>query len=135
MKYITGVHALNLPCSLQTCGDWHCSALQWDVPRFGNTEDSLFGNYGIEYCFVVPENEGVHAVANHIRALLDLLEIGNYSAAQGMNRDYIGCDEYTAEIFDKVALMRDLPHWREIDVFMGREYYCQWLDYKKKVGL
>lgn len=135
MQYITGIHALNLPCSLLTCGDWHCSALQWEKPQFASSEDSFFGEYGIEYCSVVPENEGTYAVANHIRALLDLLELGNYSVAQGMNQDFIGNDDYTDEVFAKVALMRELPHWREIDKFMGQEYYGKWLDHKKKVGL
>jgi len=135
MHYITGVHALNLPCSLLTCGDWHCPALQWEKPGFRDSEDSLFGDYGIEQCSVVPENEGTYAVANHIRALLDLLEEGNYSLAQGMNEDFIGNDIYTGEVFDKVALMRTLPHWHGIDRFMGREYYGKWLDYKRESGL
>ena len=52
-----------------------------------------------------------------------------------MNDDFIGNDDYTDEVFHKVALMRDLPHWREIDSFMGREYYGKWLDYKRKAGL
>ena len=131
MRYITGVHALNLPCSLLTCGDWHSAALQWRNPAFRDSEASFFGDYGIEYCSLVPENEGTYAVANHIRALLDLLELGNFSAAQGMNQDFICNDDYMEEVFDKVARMRDLPHWREIDGFMGREYYGKWLDYKK----
>lgn len=135
MKYITGIHALNLPCSLTTCGDWHCSALQWEIPNFRESEDSFFGDYGIEYCSVVPENEGTYAVANHIRALLDLLELGNYSTAQGMDEDFIGNDKYTREIFDKVALMRNLPNFCEIDRFMGREYYGKWLDYKMEAGI
>lgn len=135
MRYITGIHALNLPCSLLTCGDWHCSALQWKKPKFRNTEDSFFGGYGIEYCSVVPENKGTYAVANHIRALLDLLELGNYSTAQGMNKDFIGNDDYTNEIFDKVALMKKLPHWHEIDRFMGSEYYGEWLAYKRGAEL
>lgn len=33
MKYVSLIHALNLPCSLDTCGDWHTSALQWDSPN------------------------------------------------------------------------------------------------------
>jgi len=115
MQYITEVYALNLPCSLATCGDWHCSALQWKKPRFRDSEDSFFGDYGIEQCSAVPENEGVFAVANHIRALLDLIEVGNFSTAQGMNRDYIGNDIYTEEIFSKVALLKKLPHWDKID--------------------
>jgi len=35
MKYITGIHALNLPCSLDTCGDWHSlkmmALMQWQI--------------------------------------------------------------------------------------------------------
>jgi hypothetical protein len=135
MRYITGVHALNLPCSLLTCGDWHCSALKWEKITFRDSTDSFYGDYGIEQCSAVPEHEGTYAAANHIRALLDLLELGNYSAAQGMNRDFIGNDDYNKEVFDKVALMRYLPHWRKIDSFMGREYYGKWLDYKRKAGL
>jgi len=135
MRYITGIHALNLPCSLLTCGDWHCSALQWQKPAFRNSETSFFGDYGIEYCSTVPENEGTYAVANHIRALLDLLELGNFSVAQGMNQDYICNSCYTNEVFNKVALMQSLPHWSEIDSFMEHEYYGQWLDFKRQVGL
>ena len=130
MQYITGIHALNLPCSLQTCGDWHCSSLKWKNITTRDSEDSFFGEYGIERCSSVPEHRGTYAVANHIRALLDLLELGNYSSAQGMNKDYICNDDYNNEVFDKVSQMRDLPHWREIDAFMGSEYYGKWLDYK-----
>ena len=132
MRYITGIHALNLPCSLLTCGDWRCSALQWKEPTFRNSESSIFGDYGIEDCSFVPENEGTYAVANHIRALLDLLELGNYSVAQGMNQDFICNDNYTNEVFEQVTLLQSLPHWQEIDNFMGREYYGKWLDYKRR---
>ena len=135
MKYISGVYALNLPCSLLTCGDWHSPSLQWERLRFNESNDSVFGNYGIELCSDVPEHKGIYAVANHIRALLDLLEIGNFSLAQGMNNDFICNDEYTVDVFDKVAMLRGLPHWHSIDKFMGREYYGKWLDYKKKEGI
>ena len=135
MQYITGIHALNLPCSLLTCGDWHCSALKWEKITFRDSEDSVYGNYGIELCSAVPEHDGTFAAANHIRALLDLLELGNFSAAQGMNQDFIGNDDYTDEIFDKVAIMKDLSHWPGIDSFMGREYYGKWLDYKRRAEL
>ncbi|MCL2147406.1 MAG: hypothetical protein FWH52_06325 [Synergistaceae bacterium] len=135
MRYITGIHALNLPCSLLTCGDWHCSALKWENITFRNSQDSFYGDYGIEQCSAVPEHDGIYAVANHIRALLDLLEIGNFAVAQGMNRDFIGNDDYTDEVFKKVSLLKNLPHWSNIDNFMGREYYGKWLDYKKRAGL
>ena len=135
MRYITGIHALNLPCSLLTGGNWHQPALQWVKPRFRDSESSFFGEYGIEYCSVVPENEGTYAVANHIRALLDLLELGKFSIAQGMNDDFIGNDSYNDEVFGKVTQMKVLPHWDRIDRFMGSEYYGKWLAYKRRVGL
>ena len=131
MRYITGVHALNLPCSLLTCGDWHSESLQWEKPGFRESEDSIFGDYGIEKCSVVPEHKGTFAIANHIRALLDLLEIGNFSAAQGMNNDFICNAGYMDDVFDKVAMMKGLPHWSDIDRFMGSEYYGKWTDYKR----
>ncbi len=48
MKYISGIHALNLRCSLQTCGDWHQSGIQWKMPTVRESSNSLFGDYGIE---------------------------------------------------------------------------------------
>ena len=48
MEYISGIHALNLPCELETCGDWHTSALQWKRPLMRESNGSLFGDYGIE---------------------------------------------------------------------------------------
>ena len=33
MKYVTGIHALNIPCNLETSGDWHMSAIQWEHPN------------------------------------------------------------------------------------------------------
>ena len=135
MQYITGIHALNLPCSLMTCGDWHCSSIQWRRPNLRESKQSIFGDYGIELNVTIPEHEGTYAVANHIRALLDLLELGKFSVAQGMNNDFICNDDYNDEIFSKVSLMTDSPKWNEIDRFMGKEYTLKWLDYKKAAGL
>ena len=79
MQYITGQHALNIPCPLLTCGDWHQSAIQWNYPLFRNSNDSVFGDYGIEKNVAIPEHTEKYNVANHIRALLDLLDgcLGN----------------------------------------------------------
>jgi len=49
MQYITGIHALNIPCSLDTTGDWHSSWIQWKHPRIRDTEDSIFGEYGLVF--------------------------------------------------------------------------------------
>ena len=100
-----------------------------------DTETAFFKNYGIETEKHIPEHDGIFAVANHIRALLDLLETGKFSVAQGMNNDFICNDDYTPEVFDKIATMKTLPHWSEIDRFMGKEYYSKWLDYKRQINL
>jgi hypothetical protein len=135
MRYITGIHALNLPCSLATCGDWHASALRWKNITFRDSEQSIFGLYGIEYGVKIPEHDKTYAAANHIRALLDLLELGRYASAQGMREDFICNDGYTEEVFKQVALMKSLANWCDIDHFMGREYLLEWLTYREKNGI
>lgn len=126
MQYITGVHALNLPCSLETCGDWHTSAIQWHSPKMAESDGSIWGEYGIEQGKYIPEHNEAFAVANHIRALLDLLYDGKFSVAQGMNRDFICNDTYTKEIFEQVWLMKGCFYWPEISRFMHKEYGRTW---------
>ena len=134
MEYITGIHALNLTCSLETPGDWHQSAIQWQKTRMRESDGSLFGTYGIEKNSKVPEHSGTFFVANHIRALLDLIEEGNFPTAQGMRDEFICNDKYTQEIFQKVILMKDLSHWQKISAFMGKEYMMQWINFLKVNG-
>lgn len=135
MLYLSGIHALNLPCALLTCGDWHMSGINWNSIVLLDSDKSIFYDYGIEQNKIIPENTGTFNVANHIRALLDLLAQGKYSVAQGMNEDFICNDLYTEEIFQKVSLMKNLENWPEIDRFMGHEYYSKWLKYKEKERL
>lgn len=132
MKYVSLIHALNLSCKLETCGDWHCSAIQWERPHILESNNSIWGDYGIETNRKIPDHDGIYNVANHIRALLDLLYVGNFSVAQGMKEDFICNDKYNKEIFDKVIMMSFLPHWDKIDVFMKKEYGRQWMNYKKE---
>lgn len=130
MKYITGQFALNLPCSLETCGDWHTSALDWGKLRFSESDNSIFGDYGIEKCSYVPEHPGEYNIANTLRALLDLFAEGNFAVAQGARDDFICNDKYTLEFFSKVALLRSRDNWKEIDKFMEKEYMMEWVRYR-----
>lgn len=132
MLYVTGQHALNVSCSLLTCGDWHQSAIQWERPFTRESTDSVFGDYGIEHDVTIPEHTEKYNVANHIRALLDLLELGKFTLAQGMNNDFICNDDYTNEIFNHVMSLSRSPIWPDIDHFIGKEYFSEWLNYKKK---
>ena len=133
MKYISLIHALNLPCKLETCGDWHMTGIQWDNLHFLESDNSLWGDYGIETNRKIFGHSENYNVANHIRALLDLLYIGNFSSAQGMNKDFICNSKYDEEIFEMVYMMHKLPNWKDIDRFMQKEYFYKWDKFKEGV--
>lgn len=132
MIYLTGIHALNLPCQLNTCGDWHTSALKWENLSLQDSEKSIYKNYGIDSDIHIPEHKETYFVANHIRALLDLLEKGYFSVAGGMNEDFICNSDYDNEIFEKVLLLKNSSNWKQIDEFMGKEYHMKWVNFKRK---
>lgn len=127
MKYITGIHALNIPCSLETGGDWHMFGIQWGKPTTLDTDKAFFGAWGIEHHEIPPDFERPVPVANHIRACLDLLEMRDYSNLQGMKEDYICHDAYQGLIFAQVLKLRTLPYWKEISRFMESEYFMDWV--------
>ena len=137
MRYITGMHALNLPCSLDTCGDWHTSSLNWGNICFGETEGSLFGDYGVEECSHVPENEGTYLVADTLRALLDLLAEGRYDLAKGARKDFICNPKYDEEFMGRVAYMMTSGRaaYNEVDLFMENEFQSDWLKFKERYGI
>ena len=134
MQYLTGVHALNIDCGLDTCGDWHQSALKWQNLTIRDASESVFGTWGIEEEKAIPNNTENFAVANHIRALLDLIAEGNFAAAQGMKDDFICNDDYTQTIFEKVLLLKGSSLWKDIDAFMAKEYRMQWIKFMKGVN-
>lgn len=68
------------------------------------------GDYEIEKNKTIPEHSNKYNVANHIRAILDLLYIGNFTVAQEMNKDFIVTNEYNEEFFEKILLMHKLQH-------------------------
>lgn len=134
MRYITGIHALNIPCRLDTCGDWHWGALQWKNIQYGETETSIFGDTGIEEGKEIPNNAGRYAVADHVRACLDLIERGDFANAQGMRDAYISNNKYTEMIFHNVYKLKDRADWKRISDFMGREYRMQWIRFLQRGG-
>lgn len=134
MKYISGIHALNLTCSLDTCGDWHQSAIQWKNLNLRESVGSVWGDYGIESDKKIPDHNELYNAANHIRALLDLILDGKFSVAQGMRKDFICTDKYDNELFEKIYQLHNMPQWEKVDKFMGREYCGIWLDFKEKIN-
>ena len=128
MQYLTGIRALNLPCKLGTPGDWHSISTRWDDLPTKESEDSVFGDYGIEPDRYVSQVKRTMPVANHIRALLDMISEGSFGAAEGMRDDFIETDQYDAEIFAKVELLRNRENWAAINRFMSKEYGRAWQD-------
>ena len=123
MEYLTGQFALNLPCSLKTCGDWHTSALNWNHITFKDSDLSTFGDYGIETNKNIPEHTEKYNVANHIRAILDLMVEKRFDLISNFNDDFICNDSYTTEIFQKVSEL--LPD-EDIERFMHKTYGRRW---------
>lgn len=130
MKYITGLHALNLDCSLNTCGDWHTSGIQWESPFIKESINSTFGNYGIEDNCRVPQHPGSHKVANHIRYFWIYWRM----AISVMHKECICTDEYNSEIFEKILLLKSHENGKTVNSFMGKEYGRKWLDFIKYHG-
>ena len=48
MQYITGLHALQCPCALNTPGDTHPASVDWTYPALADTETAFFKDYGVE---------------------------------------------------------------------------------------
>lgn len=87
MIYLTGEHALNMECELETCGDWHASALAWKNLTLRESEGSFFGDYGIEKPKRLPYTDlyidyppDIHAIAD---AVCDL-RINTYQPFQAV---------------------------------------------------
>ena len=129
MDYITGIQALNIRCTLDTCGDWHSVCMDWSNPTISNSETSVFKEWGLEGPKSVPDNSKKYYVANHIRACLDLMEKGQTRFLYGMRDDFICNDNYSRVIFEKVIQLKDSCYWLDINNLMIHEYRMQWLGF------
>lgn len=134
MHYITGIHALNLSCQLHTNGDWHASSLSWQKLYIKEIKDSCFDDWGIEREKDVPDQGKQYNVANHIRAVLDLMEDNCLlDWLKGFKRDLFGTDQYDDLFFEKVWQLKNAPHWSTIDELMIQEYHLKWQSYKEEM--
>lgn len=133
MEYLTGIHALNVPCPLDTCGDWHQAALNWENLTLNNTEDSLLDVYGVFESTQVPDGIGgfkTMYVANTIRALYDLILVGDYAHVQGMRNDFICNEKYTPEVFELAKKFRNTKYWKQVDKVLTCEYELDWITFR-----
>ncbi len=137
MTYISGYYALNIPCSLDTTGDWHQSCLAWDKVELSDSQNSPLGEWGIEKDVYVYPLNGYYNVANHIRACLDFLDTDMFSHASGMREDYIANDKYNNVIFEQVYKLKPAKtdeQWQKISKTMEKDYKLQWLHFISERG-
>lgn len=66
MQYITGLHALQCPCALNTPGDTQHASVDWTYPALADTETAFFKDYGVETDKEVARLAGTRNVANHL---------------------------------------------------------------------
>lgn len=128
--YITGIYALNLPCSLETTGDWHSSSLNWKNAHFKNANESTFSLWGIEKHYVNQLGKDC-LVANHLRAILDLMEEGKTKMLKGFRKDWICVDDYNNVFMEQVWKLRNKNNWEDIDDLMVREFTLLWRKFKE----
>ena len=134
MQYITGLHALTCPCSLQTPGEPHAS-VDWTYPAMADSDSAFFKDYGIETVREIPYLSGSHNVANHIRAILDLLAAGEIEQLTGLKREILANDELAPELFNKVTELQTENVWNQVSWFIGCEYGVEWLDFLKSKSI
>jgi len=126
-RYITGIHALNLPAPEGTSGDWHfINAFYRDcqtsehVILAGDGEslntNHIYGYYGIYMCNKALERRGLRAQgeisysANHFRAILDrlyrVLKNGRYpDFIQGNSEEFLDTEEEKHILLEKAKMM------------------------------
>ena len=134
MQYITGFHALTCPCSLKTLGVPHAS-VDWTYPALSDTDSAFFKDYGIETDREVTHLQGVCCVANHLRAVLDLLAQEKVKELTGLKRKILANDQITTELFAKVIELHTQNVWNRVSWFMGCEYGLHWLDFLKSKAI
>lgn len=133
MLYLSGVHALNIENTLNTCGDWHTSALDWSNIKLADSSNSVFEDWGIEMNKSIPEHTELYNVADDLRAILDLMQKEeNLGYLKGFRDDFICTDEYNDIFFQKVILLRNLKHWHNIDALMQREFMFEWQNFLRE---
>lgn len=75
---------------------------------------------------------GQFAVANHIRACLDLLSWGDFGTPGGMREHFLADDGYAPVVFAQVKKLAGSAGWDRVDAFMEQEYRLLWTKYRRE---
>lgn len=134
MYYITGYLAFGIPCELPTPGKWNITKSEYlDDALFKsvNSEESPFGDWGIEKNKIVPHREfTLFNVANHVRAYVDMLYAGEFDKLRDLFFECINNAKAREDIFMLVyGKLRKLACYREVNEFMCEEFGNAWLSY------
>ncbi len=65
---------------------------------------------------------------------IELIESGNFIDASSMRTGFFNENTDICEIFELVWELHDLDNWEDIDRYMGREYLCDWINFKASLG-
>ena len=131
MQYLTGRLAFAIPCKLNSCGIWNISKKDFmDEEKFklSESEGSFFGDWGIETNKLVPGREYCcYNVANHLRAYLDLLMLGEFDQLIGLYDEGIADARCRLDLFMILnSKVRRTPMWEVVKPFMSQEFGSLW---------
>ncbi|MCC8141622.1 MAG: hypothetical protein LIO56_03685 [Lachnospiraceae bacterium] len=65
---------------------------------------------------------------------LELIENGDFFEASSYRIGLCGDDADLLSLFQKVWQFKDRENWSQIDHYMGREFLCDWLEFKASLG-
>lgn len=138
MQYVSGRIALGVPCNRNTCGLWNIPKKEYldEYPNsMRESEDSPFGDYGIEKNKFVPFHEiAAVAVADHVRVYLDFLNDKNFEALDGLYFEAINSAKDRSDIFMYTFYkLRERDDYKEIHDFMVKEFGNAWLSYLQAI--
>lgn len=134
MQYVTGYLAFGIPCELPTPGKWNITKSEYlddKLFKLVNSEDSPFGDYGIEKNKLVPHREFcLFNVANHVRAYVDMIYAGEFDKLKDLFFECINNAKAREDIFMLVyGKLRKLACYREVNEFMCEEFGNSWHAY------
>ena len=125
MKYITGKQALEIQF-MRDNGGASANPPDFTQLTLENTEDSLLGSYGIETGFTVPQHDGTFAVADTVRALIDLIVSCRFSEAEGFRQQPYWHESLMPELFYRVWVFYGYPMWEAVATFLWQECGKAW---------
>ena len=126
MKYISNEYALNIPCSLKSSGDWHYNSYPVEKAKLFDSNESYFGDFGIEEHVI---NNKTYFVANHLRAILDLMFCKKFDFLKGFKDDFIVVNDYNSLFFNKVYEFKNSNIWNDVNNLMKEEYMLDWINF------